>query len=297
MVEESVIVAGHLLKLGLCKRCEFIWFDTPEYESITPPKPPEAARVPEENLPQAAREVLALYKVQQIAEQVREQNPEPDAGWKAVPAAFGLPVEMDSDPLTKVPIATFGVALVVAAVSLWAFSNLQTVVTEFGLIPDEAWRYGGLTMLTSFFLHGGTIHLLSNLYFMIVFGVHVENYLGWRRWLLLVLVATIIGNLFQIFLDPRGDTPSIGASGGISGLMAFYAFKFPHARLGFFLRFQWIQMPAWGAFLMWILLQCLGAAKQLNGFGHVAAVAHLGGALGGIMAWVAWRKVDAKSAF
>lgn len=298
MAEESVNLAGHLLKLGVCTRCEFTWFDTAEYESIQPPrKPKDPCEVSEKDLPQAAREALALYKVQQIAERARAEDPTPDANWKTVPAILGLPVEMDSNPLTRIPWATFSLAAIIAAVSICAFFDLESAIEQFGLIPDKAWRYGGLTFLTSFFLHAGIFHLVSNLYFLIIFGIQVENYLGRKRWLLLVLLASITGNFLHVLGDPRGAIPCIGASGGISGLITFYALKFPHARLGILFRyyyvyFKWIQFPAWAAFILWILLQFWGAYKQIAGFSNVSALAHLGGTAMGVLLWAFWRKTD-----
>ena len=306
MVEVSVSIAGQALQLDVCKRCEFVWFDPAEYEAIPPPppKPKEPGEVDEKDLPQAAREALALYKVQQIAERAQaeaDDDPMPDATWKTVPAIFGLPVEMDSDPLVHIPWVTLSLALVIAAISTWAFFDLKNAVQQFGLIPAEAWRYGGLTFLTSFFLHGGIIHLASNLYFLVVFGEHVEDYLGRWRWLLLVLLSAIAGDFLHAMVDPHTMTPCIGASGGISGLIAFYSLKFPHARLGMLLRYyfvylRWIQFPAWLAFILWILLQCWGAYKQIAGFSDVSAMAHLGGTAVGVAMWLVWRKIELQPA-
>jgi len=296
MSEVSMGIASETLKLDVCRRCEFVWFDVTEYESIPPPppKPKDPWHVEEKELPQAAREALAIYKVQQIAEQEREEHPEPDANWKTVPALLGLPVEMDSDQLTRIPWATFLLTAIIAVLSIWAFFDLKNIVEQFGLIPDEAWRYAGLTFVTSFFLHAGIVHLVSNLYFLIIFGIHVENYLGWKRWLLLVVLAATAGNLLHVMADPHGEIPCIGASGGISGLIAFYALKFPHARLGILLRyyyvyFKWIQFPAWVAFILWMLLQFWGAYKQIAGFSNVSALAHLGGTAVGFLLWTVWK--------
>jgi membrane associated rhomboid family serine protease len=239
MTEVFMGIPGETLNLGVCKRCEFVWFDPAEYQSIppAPPAPTDPSEAAERNLPQAAREALAVYQVQKIAEQARAQDPEPDETWKTVPALLGLPVELDSDPLAQIPWATFLLAATITLISIWAFFDLKNAVEQFGLIPDQAWRDGGLTFLTSFFIHAGILHLASNLYFLIIFGIHVENYLGWKRWLLLVTLAATAGNLLHVMADPRGAIPCIGASGGISGLIAFYALKFPHARLGILFRY------------------------------------------------------------
>jgi membrane associated rhomboid family serine protease/Zn-finger nucleic acid-binding protein len=303
MAQVTMGLAGQALELDVCKRCEFVWFDATEYEAIPPPPPPprEPGEMDEKDLPQAAREALAIYKVQQMARQAQEEDPEPDANWKTVPALLGLPVEMDSDPLARIPLATLSLSLLIAAISIWAFFDLDNAVGRFGLIPDDAWRHGGLTFLTSFFLHGGIVHLASNLYFLIIFGIHVENYLGPKRWLLLVLLAAMVGDFLHIAADPRGELPCIGASGGISGLIAFYAFKFPHAKLGILFRyyyvyFRWIQFPAWCAFLIWLLLQFMGAYEQVAGFSNVSSLAHLGGTAVGVALWFFWRKIELEPA-
>ncbi|MGA3284176.1 MAG: rhomboid family intramembrane serine protease [Verrucomicrobiota bacterium] len=302
MTNVSVGIAGQSLKFGVCRRCEFVWFDAAEYESIppAPPKPKEPGEVDDKDLPQAAREVIALYKVQQIAEQARAEDPTPDEDWKAVPAIFGLPVEMDSDPLARVPWLTFSLAFLIAVISIWAYSDLPAAVQRFGLVPAEAWRYGGLTLLTSFFIHAGIWHLASNLYFLVIFGDHVEDYLGRWRWLLLVVLATLIGDFTHVMINPHDPMPCIGASGGISGLITFYALKFPHAKLGILMRyffwFQWVSFPAWSAFLVWFLLQGWGVHEQIAGFNRISSAAHVGGAIAGFLLWLVWRKIELHSA-
>jgi membrane associated rhomboid family serine protease len=136
-------------------------------------------------------------------------------------------------------------------------------------------------------------HLIGNLYFLIVFGSHVEDYIGTWRWLLLLLAATLVGDASLIFLTPQSTIPCIGASGGISGLLAFYALRFPHARLGLWFGHSISSFPAWGAILFWLLFQLLGAYQKIAGYGQVASLAHLGGALAGFLFWLAWRKLDA----
>src|SRR5437660_12260934 len=90
--------------------------------------------------------------------------------------------------------------------------------------------------------------------------------------------------------DPHSTITTVGASGMISGILAFYALQFPHARLTMFFRFYWVHIPAWGAFLGWGLLQLIGVVNQLSGFSRVSSLAHVGGALSGIVLWLLWRK-------
>ena len=293
MAEVPVCIGDKTWKWDVCKICHFVWFDPREYEAV--PAASQVQQMNEATLPQAARETLALYQVQRIAEQAKDADPSPDATWKTIPALFGFPVESETAPLKCWPWLTWIVAGIIAMISLSAFSDLKNIVERFALIPAEALRHGGATLFTSFFLHGGVLHLVSNLYFLLIFGDNVEDYLGRKRWLILLFAATLTGDVFHLMAEPNSTTPCIGASGGISGLIAFYALKFPHARLGFlfryFLYFRWFQLPAWGAFVLWMLLQFWGAYKQIAGFSNVSALAHLGGAGTGFVMWLWWRNI------
>jgi membrane associated rhomboid family serine protease len=174
-----------------------------------------------------------------------------------------------------------------------AFPHLREVVKQFGLIPAQAGRLGGLTFATSFFLHAGVLHLVANSYFLLVFGDDVENALGRPLYLLLLAFSAFIGDLAHIAADPRSNLPCIGASGGIAGVIAFYALAFPKARLAFlFWRWwHWIRLPAGVWIVWWIVLQIIGAFEQVAGVTSVSALAHLGGAAVGVVCWLVWRWV------
>jgi membrane associated rhomboid family serine protease len=103
-----------------------------------------------------------------------------------------------------------------------------------------------------------------------------------------------MGALVHLLFDPESSRPCIGASGGISGVIMFYALQYPQARLGLnvWIRWmpRWIEIPAWGAMALWLGLQILILIQQRMGTSNVAATAHLGGALAGFLAWILWRR-------
>ena len=137
----------------------------------------------------------------------------------------------------------------------------------------------------------GYFHLLGNLYFLVVFGDNSEDVLGKTRYLLLIVLATFTGHAAQILSDPSGTIPCIGASGGISGVLAYYCLRFPRARVGIILFFvRWIRMPAGGLLILWILLQIITAMKNSLGIANVAVFAHLGGAAVGVLFWLFTRQ-------
>jgi len=210
--------------------------------------------------------------------------------WKTIPGLVGLPVELDADPATNTAWTTWLTAFVIALASIAAFFQLDTCIQRLGLIPNQMFRYFGLTFLTSFFIHANALHLIFNLYFLVIFGRAVERDVGPRRWLLLLFVSAFVGDLLDILLDPRGDLPSIGASGGISGLLAYYTFKFPNVNLGIMVEAVWVDIPAWLFFAIWVGIQLIGANEQMGGSGTVASLAHLGGVGAGVVFWLLWRK-------
>ena len=282
------------INVDVCQHCHFIWFDAHEVDTLVPRQPDPVA--PE--LPQKAREMLAMAEVERLSKQAEGPDLDsaaPEESWKQIAAFLGMPVEFDAPEEQRRPWATWLLSAAIICASLLAFSDLRGVVQRFGLIPAEATRLGGLTFVTSFFLHAGIIHLAGNMYFLLAFGHAVENFLRPLRYLALIAVAAFIGDLAHIALDPRSQTPCIGASGGIAGVITFYALNFPRMRLAFLMRlgfvwFRWIRLPAWFVFVLWILFQIIGTLEQRAGISSVSSAAHLGGAAVGILAWLVWRK-------
>jgi membrane associated rhomboid family serine protease len=276
--------------VDVCRPCNFVWFDWQEVE--LPPAGGREIPIPAASARQAARELAAIQEVKEIA-RAGEAFDWDWNDWRTFAAIFGMPVELDRDEFTTTPLATWCLAVVIVVVSVAAFFDLDRIVTLFGMVPAEAGRLGGLTLITTFFLHAGWGHLLGNLYFFITFGDNVEAHLGHRRFVVLLLSATIAGAAFHIAVNPGSMIPCVGASGGISGVLAFYALKFPGARLGWlfwlYLVPRMLRIPAWGWFAIWMLLQLVGLSHQMSGVTRVSAAAHLGGVAAGVCCWALWR--------
>lgn len=292
---KAILLSQPPLMLDSCRSCVAIWFDAGKFEQL----PEGVVDTPEAALGRAL-EAEAKWKIEQSQRAQGLSTDPPDEWWKWIPAFLGMPVKYDTPDMPRRPWALWALSAIVTFTSVAAFFNERTAVETFGMIPAEAWRYGGLTMFTSFFIHGGVFHLVSNLYFFLLFGGEVENFLGRRRFLTLVFLATIFGNALHALFNAHSMLPTVGASGGISGVLVFYALQFPRAKLAFLFRFWWrfvwVQIPAWVAFIFWLLLQFLGAYMQHAGLSNVASFAHLGGVLTGFAFWWIWRKLPQKTA-
>ncbi len=150
-----------------------------------------------------------------------------------------------------------------------------------------------LTVLTSMFLHGGVVHLGSNLLFLWIFGNNVEDALGRVRFALFYLGCGVAAALVQVVASAAtGDVevPMVGASGAIAGVLAAYVVLFPRARVTalviivFFIRVM--PVPA-GLFIgLWFALQVLSIL--LGASAGVALFAHVGGFVAG---WLLIRTV------
>jgi membrane associated rhomboid family serine protease len=142
---------------------------------------------------------------------------------------------------------------------------------------------GGLNIFTSMFLHGGWLHLLSNMWVLFVFGHNVEASMGGFRYLIFYLLAGAAAALLQIYVQPGSPTPMIGASGAIAGVLGAYLILFPRARIAslvfLIIFFTILEIPAAIYLLLWMGLQVYSG---LFGAGsEIAWWAHIGGFLFG----------------
>ena len=265
---------GTPLTLDVCPDCHVVWFDPKEFAQVPPGEAEATAPAPVAAAPGPAVEPVAVQEPTADAAY-------PDRGWKYLPGILGWPVEMQPLAVARKPVVTWAISAILVAVTLTllAEGTLQSAIQEYGLIPSRWGRHAGMTVFYGFFLHAGLFHLISNVYFLLVFGDNVEDHLGRGKFFLLLMGAHLAGQLLHAAYDPRSDIPCVGASAGISGVIAYYAIAFPRARLGFFIWFlvHWFRIRAIWALVAYLLLQLWGAWAQLGGFTHVSYLAHLGG--------------------
>jgi membrane associated rhomboid family serine protease len=288
----EVPVDENRLFIDVCTRCQFVWFDAGEEESI-----PKIPRTPswEETVPPETRQRLAILEVERIraARELESSDGMPDVWWQWIPGLLGLPIEHGANICRSRPWVTWTLGALIVVVGLATSGDLSAAIEQYGLVPAQAGRLGGLTFVSSFFLHGGVAHLLGNVYFLLIFGDNVEDWLGWKRFLLLIFGASVLGNFAHILADPSSTVPCVGASGGISGILAFYALKFPNVRLKMLFRYlvviHWLSISARAAFFVWIALQLFGVYAQIAGFSNLSALAHLGGASAGLICYMFYR--------
>ena len=124
----------------------------------------------------------------------------------------------------------------------------------------QIWR-----LITSMFLHGDPIHLLSNMFALLLFGATVENNksISKIKFLIIYFISGLIGNLFSLILLPL-DAISLGASGAIFGLIGvvFTIIATDDRSLLFFALFYLVFTYAWnkllGSYIWFIRRNSLG---------------------------------------
>jgi len=137
------------------------------------------------------------------------------------------------------------------------------------------------TVFTSMFMHGGAFHILSNMWFLYIFGDNVEDAFGHIGYLAVYLISGICGAFLQVFMSPSSSVPMVGASGAISGVLGAYMALYPRARIltlipiFFFIRLY--NIPAVIFLGFWILIQLLSGFYGPRTGGGVAFFAHIGG--------------------
>jgi membrane associated rhomboid family serine protease len=169
--------------------------------------------------------------------------------------------------------------------------DLERLIFTYGFIPGrfvaqlgEAPVIALITpIFTSMFLHGGWLHLISNVWTLFIFGDNVEDTLGHGRYLFFYLACGVVAALAQMASGPWSPVPMIGASGAIGGVMGAYFALFPFARIltlvPVFL-FLIIEVPAYIFLGVWFVMQFFSGTLAILGpgvQGGVAFWAHVGG--------------------
>jgi membrane associated rhomboid family serine protease len=155
-----------------------------------------------------------------------------------------------------------------------------------GLEPTPFTVY--ITLITSMFMHGGIGHILGNMLFLWIFGDNVEDRLGHLQYLLFYIIVGILASLAHVatcvLLKSDLLTPSLGASGAISGVMGAYLIFYPNNSVTVLI-FRFVTtVPAIVAVGLWFAMQLFSSFMELGAGegGGVAYGAHIGGFITGI---------------
>ena len=189
------------------------------------------------------------------------------------------------------------ITLIIANVAVWVLNllggrqfSINNMFALRGDLPDhllEAWK-----LISYGFAHDANSpwHLAFNMLAVFFFGRAVEQVLGRAEFYRFYFASIVIAGLAWVvsvnFFSggmPPGRTYLIGASGGVMAVLAVFIWYFPRQEV---LIWGILPVPAWALGILYFVSDLQGAA---NGGGNVAHVAHIGGAVFGLLyAWRGW---------
>ena len=195
----------------------------------------------------------------------------------------------------SVPPATRTLVIVNVAVFLGEILFGGALTYNFALWPlGTSSVYGGSLgfqpwqIVTYSFLHANVLHLLFNMFALYMFGGEVERLFGPVRFLNLYFAAVLSAAAAQLIVSSLAGGepyPTVGASGGIFGLLLAYGVYFPNRTV--VLLFPPVPLPARLFVILYAILELyLGVTGTQEGVAHFA---HLGGMLGAWLLLQRWR--------
>jgi membrane associated rhomboid family serine protease len=159
---------------------------------------------------------------------------------------------------------------------------------SFSLVPQNAINGGQFyQFVTYMFLHGGSIHILFNMFVLLIFGGVVEQALGIRRYITLYLVSGIGAAFLHVALTGISDVVMLGASGAVFGILAAYGFMFPSNRIIVFP--IPVPLPSWIAIIGIAILEFILGVYSLES--GIANFGHLGGIITGAALVYYWKGI------
>ncbi|MFM1886817.1 MAG: hypothetical protein RL026_1974 [Pseudomonadota bacterium] len=189
-------------------------------------------------------------------------------------------------PVTRLLLAAcalgFGLQLVAEG---WLFEHLALWPLDTSPYPPlfRPWQLASYA-----FLHGDWLHLALNGYALYLFGSEIEALMGPRRFAIYFAACVVGAGLTQLgwsMVVQAGAIPTVGASGGIFGLLLAYGWAFPRRKLMPLL--PPIPMPAWVFVSLYAAIELwFGVSGTLAGVAHFA---HLGGMVAGLVLLLVWR--------
>jgi len=196
--------------------------------------------------------------------------------------------------MNRLPPVTRALLIVNVAVFFLQLLTGDLLIGPFALWPPASPQYPGAPsfeiwqLLTYGFLHGSLTHLFFNMFALWMFGGEVERLLGSAHFVQYYLVCVIGAAIAQVVVMGNMNLPplpTVGASGGVFGLLLAFGMAYPQRRI--MLLFPPIPMPAWLFVTLYGLLELyLGVTGSGAGVAHFA---HLGGMAAGYALIVYWR--------
>ena len=220
-----------------------------------------------------------------------------------------LPLHDDNPTATR-PYVTVGIMIACTLVYVLTLVGAQRASYLLGVVPAVltghlSFEPGMLhlppyaTVFTSMFMHGGFWHLAGNMLYLWIFGNNIEDAMGHVRFFIFYALCGAAAVFAQVLPNPVSETPMIGASGAISGVLGAYLLLYPRAKvlLGLPIGFLIISIgryPAVWVLAAWFVMQLVFGGMSLlhppDKEGGIAFGAHIGGFVAGLLLVIVFKR-------
>ncbi|MBV9695301.1 MAG: rhomboid family intramembrane serine protease [Gammaproteobacteria bacterium] len=199
-----------------------------------------------------------------------------------------IPLNDASRRPARLPWVTLAIIATNVLVFVLELQRGDEFVARWSVIPAQILAGHGLaTLLTSMFLHGGWLHITSNMVFLWAFGAEVEQLMTPARYLTFYLLGGIAAMVTQVAATPDSTVPALGASGAVAAVMGAFLVSYPRDRMRsllvvlVFVRVTYI--PAALLIGVWFLIQFFSLRAGSAASSGVAYAAHVGGFIFGVV--------------
>lgn len=199
-----------------------------------------------------------------------------------------LPIGDDNSARRIVPYVTYAFIAINVVVFFLELSAGDPFIERWAFVPSRFLANPAsdfITIFTSMFMHGGWLHLGSNMLYLWIFGDNVEDRFGHGLYAVFYLVCGIAATFAQMLLNTDSSVPNLGASGAIAGVLGAYILMFPGKRVNVLMGRAVTATSALVVIGLWFLIQLFSlgqitATAQTGG--GVAYMAHVGGFVAGL---------------
>jgi membrane associated rhomboid family serine protease len=175
------------------------------------------------------------------------------------------------------------------------FSNLRIgsthldafVMRYFALNPVESGYFLPWQVFTYMFMHADFMHLFFNMFALWMFGMELENIWGPRKFIFYYFMCGLGAAAANLIIAPLVSQigPTVGASGAIYGVLVAFGYLFPDRQIYIYFL---IPVKARILIMFYIAFEVFAVASQSSA--GIAHVAHLGGALIGLIYLIAAKR-------
>ena len=199
-----------------------------------------------------------------------------------------LPIGDDDSARRTVPYVTYVLIAINVVVFFLELTAGNPFIERWAFVPTRFLANPAsefITIFTSMFMHGGWLHLGSNMLYLWIFGDNVEDRFGHVLYTIFYLVCGIAATFAQLIFNTTSSVPNLGASGAIAGVLGAYILMFPGKRVNVLMGRVVTATSALIVIGLWFIIQLFSlgqitATAQTGG--GVAYMAHVGGFIAGL---------------